>query len=229
MAGKQKATDVPVTVLCVSPQPGGRPPQQTVMYAEVPQDQADRYIMVQIPDTMDTRDFYLALESAMTTLVNVKTRRAAADQPLQAPEAAATPAFSQRNSDRLNGLKESVLADSRWLLAREVSELTGSGIAVKNPSAVPNRWKRAKKIFAIPLEGKDLYPAYALDEGGQPLPVVKKLLELFGESKTPWSLAFWFGSPNSWLSNQKPKDCLVAQPEAVYHAAQQEREGPLHG
>ncbi|MCU5773701.1 hypothetical protein N5923_12955 [Erwiniaceae bacterium BAC15a-03b] len=100
---------------------------------------------------------------------------------------------------------------------------------MKNPSAVPNRWKHESKIFAVPSKGKDLYPDYALDAGGQPLPLVRRILEIFDGSKTPWSLAFWFGLPNSWLGSKKPKDLLASDPEAVLKAAAMDKEGPVHG
>lgn len=61
------------------------------------------------------------------------------------------------------------------------------------------------------------------------LPLIKKIIELFGETKTPWALAAWFGSPNSWLNNAKPKDLLTSNPERVLEAAQRTKEGPIHG
>ncbi|WP_254185846.1 antitoxin Xre/MbcA/ParS toxin-binding domain-containing protein [Pantoea sp. B270] len=58
---------------------------------------------------------------------------------------------------------------------------------------------------------------------------MKKIIQLFGETKTPWSLALWFGSPNSWLGNQKPKDLLASVPERVLEAVARAKEGPVHG
>jgi len=81
----------------------------------------------------------------------------------------------------------------------------------------------------VPSKGKDLYPDYALDDGGQPLPLVKRILDVFSGSKTPWSLAFWFGLPNSALANHRPKDLLLSDPDAVLKAALVEKEGPVHG
>ncbi|WP_051560840.1 hypothetical protein [Photorhabdus aegyptia] len=57
-----------------------------------------------------------------------------------------------------------------------------------NPRAAANRLKKSKKIFALPINGKDLFLSYALDESGQPLPVIKKAIELFGDKKTPWAI-----------------------------------------
>lgn len=205
------------------------------------EEQAEQYVVVKLPDATDVKDFWVALESALTALATFQGHKKSHTLPV-AVEAhgkanvvkktdvkTAEKTFEARNANRLKELKNTILEDSHWLLSREVSELIGSGVAVKNPSAVPNRWKQGKKIFALPCDGKDLYPKYALDEGGQPLPVLKKILTLFSDTKTPWSLAIWFGSPNGWLGGKKPKDLLTAKPEEVYKAAQLEMEGPLHG
>lgn len=69
----------------------------------------------------------------------------------------------------------------------------------------------------------------ALDIGGQPLPLIKKIIKLFGETKTPWALAVWFCTANGWLGNKKPKDLLVSAPEKVMEAALRAKEGPVHG
>jgi len=127
---------------------------------------------------------------------------------------------------RLDALRQTVLDESRWLSAGEVS--LAAGAALKNPSATANRWKQAGKVFALPVNGKDRYPAWAFDEGGQPLPSLKSILALFRE-KTPWTIALWFHSPNAWLGGEKPKDRLKADPQAVLDAAKAEAEGPMHG
>lgn len=75
----------------------------------------------------------------------------------------------------------------------------------KKPQRLPNRWKRAGKIFTITLQGRDLDSAYALNIAEQPLPLMKKIVELFGEAKTPWSLAVWFGPLTTIWVIKKPK------------------------
>jgi hypothetical protein len=136
-------------------------------------------------------------------------------------------ARAERNAQRREQLNDRILADSVWLTARELSEK--ANFQSSNPSAGPNRWKSAGSIFALQLQGKDNYPEYALDEGFRPIPVVKQVISLFGEKKTPWGLAIWFGSENSWLGGKKPKDVLASQPKQVLLAAQAEREGAIHG
>ncbi|EKN3683014.1 integrase [Yersinia enterocolitica] len=136
-------------------------------------------------------------------------------------------ARTARNAQRREQLNARILADSVWLTARELSEK--ASFKNTNPSAGPNRWKSAGRIFALQLNGKDKYPEYALDEGFRPIPVVKQVISLLGEKKTPWGLAIWFGSENSWLGGKKPKDVLATMPKQVLLAAQAEAEGGAHG
>ncbi|EOI7396472.1 integrase [Yersinia enterocolitica] len=132
-----------------------------------------------------------------------------------------------RNAQRREQLNARILADSVWLTARELSEK--ASFKNTNPSAGPNRWKSAGRIFALQLNGKDKYPEYALDKGFRPIPVVKQVISLLGEKKTPWGLAIWFGSENSWLGGKKPKDVLATMPKQVLLAVQAEAEGGAHG
>ncbi|WEF29518.1 integrase [Klebsiella aerogenes] len=134
---------------------------------------------------------------------------------------------TERNSQRREALNAHILADSEWLSAKALSDK--AQFKNSNPSAGPNRWKSAGKIFALQLNGKDQYPRYALDEGYRPVPVVKQVIALFGEKKTPWGLAIWFGSANSWLAGKKPKDVLKTMPGQVLKAAQAEADGGAHG
>lgn len=132
-----------------------------------------------------------------------------------------------RHAERLARLNAAILDDAVWLTANDLSKK--AGFASTNPSAGPNRWKSSGKIFAIQLQGKDFYPEYALDEGFHPLPIVKKILSMFGERKTAWGLATWFGVDNGWLGGSKPKDMLLSAPEQVLLAAKEEALRATHG
>ncbi|ERT11998.1 hypothetical protein [Photorhabdus temperata] len=190
--------------------------------SEIPSDEADQYVVVKLPRAIDYYDVKLAIASAVTavTTFNKHKQLSFVTKPSEIE-------FTSHNEARLEKLKNQILTDSKWLTASELSKLAGSKSV--NSSAAANRLKKSKKIFALPINGKDLFPLYALDEGGQPLPVIKKIIELFGNKKTPWSIAIWFGTPNGWLSNKKPKDLLLTQLDDVYMAAREEIEGPRHG
>ncbi|GLR10749.1 integrase [Mixta theicola] len=172
------------------------------------------------------------IASMGVTTPGVRTRKAA-DVPKsvkstgEAARTAARQERADRNALRREQLNARILADSEWLSAKELSEKAQFNNT--NPSAGPNRWKSAGRIFALQLNGKDQYPGYALDEGYRPIPVVKQVISLFGEKKTPWGLAIWFGTANSWLNGKKPKDVLKTMPKQVLQAAQAEVDGGVHG
>lgn len=130
--------------------------------------------------------------------------------------------FQERNDRQLEELKARILADSNWLTASELSAKAGFRSA--DPDAGPKGWKAAGKIFSLKVDGEDLYPDYVLDEKMRPLKVVRLILSLFKERKTPWGLAIWFGSANRRLRGGKPKDLLVSKSELVLMAAQDEVE-----
>ncbi|EJW2026392.1 integrase, partial [Salmonella enterica] len=130
--------------------------------------------------------------------------------------------FQEHNDRQLEELKARILADSDWLTASELSAKAGFRSA--DPDAGPKGWKAAGKIFSLKVDGEDLYPDYVLDEKMRPLKVVRLILSLFKERKTPWGLAIWFGSANRRLRGGKPKDLLVSKSELVLMAAQDEVE-----
>lgn len=130
--------------------------------------------------------------------------------------------FQERNERQLEELKARILADSEWLTASELSAKAGFRSA--DPEAGPKGWKAAGKIFSLKVDGEDFYPDYVLDEKMRPLKVVRLILSLFKERKTPWGLAIWFGSANRRLRGGKPKDLLISKSELVLMAAQDEVE-----
>lgn len=131
------------------------------------------------------------------------------------------------NSKKQEQLRQYILQDAQWLDAEQLS--SRAGFENKNRSAGPANWKSRNKIFAISLKGKNYYPAYCLDEAAQLLPVVKEILDIFDGVKSGWSLAFWFGTSNSWLGGAKPKEVLNGSKEALLRAARAAKDGIEHG
>jgi hypothetical protein len=80
------------------------------------------------------------------------------------------------------------------------------------------------------MGGVDLYPIYALsrEDGFRPYKEMKQILETLS-AKTPWGLAFWFESPNSYLRNRRPREVMGVDRNAVLEAARAEAAGILHG
>jgi hypothetical protein len=134
-------------------------------------------------------------------------------------------------------IEAKMMSEARTAVLETEDFVTASAIAeaahysTRNPSSQPNRWKRARQIFAVSHKGIDLYPLYALDRDQEfrPLPIVGEVLGLFGDKKSGWETAFWFASVNGYLGSKKPKDVLRSNPEGVLKAAQAEVVGVQHG
>ncbi|WP_345828044.1 hypothetical protein AAGR22_13835 [Erwinia sp. HDF1-3R] len=135
--------------------------------------------------------------------------------------------YRAENNQRKENLRNQIVAETEWLDASQLSDAVG--FENKNRSAGPNTWKRRNKIFAISWRGKNLYPRYCLDDAYQPLPVVKEILDIFGDEKSGWSLAYWFSSGNSWLGGQEPRDLLTRDKGQVIRAALAAKDGIQHG
>ena len=125
-------------------------------------------------------------------------------------------------------LRWAVLEGADWLTAAQVSEL--AGLSTSNPSAQPNKWKRQRQVFAVHHNGVDYFPGYGLDPeaGYRPRKAMKSILEVFGETKDGWGLAYWFLSANSLLGGRRPQDVLSGNPEQVLAAARDEIEDVAH-
>lgn len=124
--------------------------------------------------------------------------------------------------------RHAVLKGADWLTAAQLAEI--AGLSTSNPSTQPNKWKRQKQIFAIHHNGTDYFPGYALDPatGYRPYKSLKSILEVFGDEKDGWGLAFWFLANNSFLGGHKPQDLLATDPERVLAAAKDEMEPVAH-
>lgn len=143
------------------------------------------------------------------------------------PKAPPTPNLLKEAGMRVRARK-AVLEGADWLTAAQVAEL--AGLSTNNPSAQPNKWKRQGQIFAIGHNGVDYFPGYGLDPeaGYRPRKSLKPILDVFGDEKDGWGLAYWFLAANSFLGGRKPQDVLAAEPEQVLAAARDEMEEVGH-
>lgn len=118
-----------------------------------------------------------------------------------------------------------LLKQTRWL---SVLEIVASAEGRDAASSRVDRWKRDRKIFAVPVERdgvtENRYPAYQFDDQRKPCPMIAQVLRIFsGKKDDPWKIAAWFGSNNGWLRGCAPKDCLH-EPKRVIEAAKHEIE-----
>lgn len=98
-----------------------------------------------------------------------------------------------------------------------------AGHEAKNRHQTAARWKGQRRVFAVPYQGQDRYPTFQFDADGKPLGVIKQVLDTLPTSRTPWQVAFWFVSSNSWLGGPAPRDQLD-EPAALIEAAGHERD-----
>lgn len=124
--------------------------------------------------------------------------------------------------------RRAVLESGDWLTAAQLAEL--AGLSSRNPSAQPNKWKKQRQIFAISHNGSDYFPGYGLDAdaGFRPLKALAKVIEVFGDHKDGWGLAYWFRSDNSFLGGKRPQDLLASSPKRVIAAAEDEIQEVAH-
>lgn len=131
------------------------------------------------------------------------------------------------DEDRLLQLRRQ--AEVRDAFLRSVPLLTSAAIGelgrstARNASALASRWKKEGRIFAVPNGRADLYPAFQIDEHGQPRAVVAEVLRHFA-AETDWARALWWTSPSGWLGGRRPLEVLDAEPEAVVEAARRSTE-----
>lgn len=124
-------------------------------------------------------------------------------------------------------LRTHVFNSAQWLTAQELS--AAAGFTGKNTSAQPNKWKKDCKIFAVSRDGKDYFPAYAVGDDGKPLPVMKEIIPMLTQRKTPLAIATWFASVNGWLGGNTPMSVLTTRPKDVVEAARMEISPSEHG
>ncbi|WP_298434941.1 hypothetical protein [Ottowia sp.] len=143
------------------------------------------------------------------------------------PKVPPTPALI-REASMIARSRKAVLDGADWLTAAQVAEL--AGLSANNPSTQPNKWKRQHQIFALSHNGVDYYPGYGLDPdtGFRPRKELKAVLEVFGDRKDGWGLAYWFLAVNSFLGGRRPQDVLAVEPAQVVAAARDEIEDVAH-
>ena len=120
-------------------------------------------------------------------------------------------------------------AELRACYLREVPTYTAAdihklmhGSQLSNPSEPASRWKREKRVFAVPVGRAQLFPRFQFADGN-PLPVIKEVLKRLPDGMTPWQTAFWFQSGNGWLDGRSPEEALGDE-DTVLNAADHLRE-----
>ena len=116
-----------------------------------------------------------------------------------------------------DGALASVMCGTPWLTADELAgRISASQAGCADTMA---RWAREGRLFALDIGGRAVYPAYAFDAAGEPLPVVERVLQNLSRHDA-LALACWFESPNAYLDGSRPREMLVTDAERVVAAAE---------
>jgi len=76
-----------------------------------------------------------------------------------------------------------------------------------NKSDLISKWKSRRRVFAVRYDGMDFYPKFQFKDG-EPVKVIKSVLNELPRDMSPWQIAFWFQSGNGWLDGEAPQNCL---------------------
>ncbi|MGE8063883.1 hypothetical protein [Pseudomonas sp. NPDC089569] len=134
-----------------------------------------------------------------------------------------------REARMLAQAKTEILQSQDWVTSNEIAWL--ANFSSSNPSSQPNKWKKARRIFALNHESIDYFPLYGLDpaHGFRPYSALESVICVLDAIKDGWGMAFWFASPNTFLGGKLPKDALPDNPSGVLSAAKEEVAGLAHG
>jgi hypothetical protein len=158
---------------------------------------------------------------------DVPVARAATARPVQAlVDAAAYQPFDMRLAASMSKSIEAIFAGTQWLTAAELGRAYQP--AVRNPHAIPSRWRSQGRAYAVDRRGQLLFPRYQFDRQFEPLPAQAEVLRTLA-GLTPMAIASWFESPSSALGARRPRELLGSEPQRVIAAAADHIQGPLHG
>jgi hypothetical protein len=121
---------------------------------------------------------------------------------------------------------DSVLQGTRWLTSAELNSVRKD--KKSNPSMTIGRWLQSGSLFALESRGARVIPAYALDQLGEPIALLKPVLSLM-KGRTSFLIAAWFESPNSYLDGKRPRELLATRGLDVVRAAELHVAEDFHG
>jgi len=162
-----------------------------------------------------------AIEKALAVIVHAQQGRVVvrADQLAELATGLLEPS-TELLHDRVQRMRtvQQVFVEGEWLSAEDLNALQAA--PPKNKSQPASDWKRRGRIFGVSRGGREYLARYQFDAMYQPLPVLREVLDAFGEVADPWVLAAWFHYPNAWITDAQgapvaPKDALDRRDEVI--------------
>lgn len=188
-------------------------------------------VQVSMPENTDpaaVSSVVEAVEKALVVLVRARQGSviARADQLAEIATGLLEPS-SELLEDRVRRMQtlRQVFSNGDWLTSDQLNAL--QTVPSRNKSQPASDWKRRGRIYGVSHGGREYFARYQFDAMYEPLPVIREVLEAFGDVADPWVLAAWFHYPNAWIAGpggapMAPKDALDRH-DAVVHAARQRR------
>ncbi len=190
-------------------------------FSEQQQEMLTGHYTVEVADAA-TRDMLLKLVGLMSSRQQEERTRLS-EQNIEALLGVLLPQdptpLARRDLELDNaGLRAEFLKTVPCLTAGDLSDMAGH--EAKNRSVTASRWKAQGRIFSVPFQRAELYPAFQFADG-EPIAAMARVLAALPASMSNWQRAFWFTSPNGWLGGDKPS-ARLADPVAVVVAATRE-------
>lgn len=165
-----------------------------------------------------------AIEKALAMLIHAREGEVIvhADQLAEIAAGLLEPS-SELLEDRVQRMRtlRQVFTEGDWLTSEQLNSL--QDVAPKSKSQPASDWKRRGRIFSVSRGGREYFARYQFDAMYAPLPVIREILEAFGDVADPWTLAAWFHYPNAWIAGadstpMAPKDALDRREDVVQAA-----------
>jgi hypothetical protein len=162
-----------------------------------------------------------AVEKALAVLVHARQEDviARADRLAEIATGLLEPS-SELLEDRLQRMHtlRQVFSEGDWLTSEQLNALQDN--PPKSKSQPASDWKRRGRIYSVSRGGREYFARYQFDAMYEPLPVIRDVLEAFGEVADPWVLAAWFHYPNGWIvgadgAPMAPRDALDRRDDVV--------------
>ncbi|MYH59887.1 MAG: hypothetical protein F4145_18345 [Boseongicola sp. SB0675_bin_26] len=102
-----------------------------------------------------------------------------------------------------------------------------AGLRGINTAQTVNAWRKRGRILGLPVQGRYGYPEFQFDADGQPLRLMKAILDALPKDFTPWQRAFWLVSPKEELDGNTPEKAMRDGNDRVVEVARSAGQLPV--